>query len=122
MLETFTTLGPGGKDHLWLWEQFKEPSFALRVHPGHDLLLRLISPEERVWFITEDWDGAKKDDNFWVFEGEAGAVQAVLEELPLFEYDVVDQNCAWLLCENHHNLLIGVGRPMVDRMKGLASA
>ncbi len=69
VLESFTTLGAGGEDRLWLWEDFKEPRYALPAKPGHALLSRLVSPRQRVWFIAEDWDRHKREGNFWVFEG-----------------------------------------------------
>nr|WP_180969996.1 DUF6756 family protein [Deinococcus planocerae] len=48
-------------------------------------------------------------------------MKAVLDELFLFEYYIVDKGYGWLLCETHHNMLIGVGQLIVERMQATAS-
>jgi hypothetical protein len=38
-----------------------------------------------------------------------------------FEYYIVSKKFEWLLCENHHDILIAVGQPMVEKMERLLS-
>lgn len=120
ILDTFTTLGSREKNHLWLWENFKEPRYVIPAEPNHDLLGSLTNSGQRVWLVVEDWDGNKKDGNYWVFEGRIEAIEAVLKESFFFEYYIVEKNYAWLLCETHHNMLVGVGETVVEAMKAIS--
>lgn len=119
ILETFTVYGVRGQDHAWLWEGFKGEHYAISLpSPStHDWLTHLVSSEERVWFFVEDWQGDKHDGNYWLFEGRIATIKAVLDELFHFEYYIVNKDLRWLLCETHHNVLIGVGQFMVDRLR-----
>lgn len=124
ILETFTVYGTRGRDRTWLWEGFKGEAHAVGLPrpEGHLWLGRLVAPDERVWFMTEDRTGRKRDGRHWLFEGRSDAVVAVLGELFLFEYAVVAKDYGWLLCETHHNVLIAVGPSMVERLRRLEDA
>ncbi|MFD1733286.1 DUF6756 family protein [Deinococcus malanensis] len=124
ILNTFTTYGSRGRDQFWLWEGFKgEQAHAMLPEPlDPALLLQFVAPDERVWFVTEDWGGTKRDGHYWVFEGQTRAITQLLQELFAFEYYLVAKDFSWLLCENHHNTLIGVGPTMVSRVRAFESA
>ncbi|GAA0498846.1 hypothetical protein GCM10008937_02540 [Deinococcus depolymerans] len=68
-----------------------------------------------MWLVLEDWTGTKRQDPFWLSEGTARAAAAAVAEVPFCEYYVVHRNFRWLLCENHHGVLITTaglpGRP-----------
>lgn len=119
ILETFTVYGSQGRDRPWLWEGFKGERYAVYLGEpeGYRWLPRLLPPDERVWLMTEDWDGQKRNGHYWVFEGRVGTIEAVLGKLFAFEYYIVAKNFEWLLCENHHNALIGVGSRMIGRLQ-----
>ena len=119
ILTTFTHYGALGRNKLWLWEGFKGETHAvpLSAPVGYRCLDRLIPADERVWLVVEDWNGDKRDGQYWLFEGRVATVRAVLEEVFPFEYYVVDKHYDWLLCETHHNVLIAVGQSMVDRLR-----
>lgn len=119
ILETFTVYGAQGRDHPWLWEGFKGEHYAvyLDAPEGYRWLPRLLPPDERVWLLTEDWERRKRDGHYWVFEGRVGTIEAVLGELFAFEYYIVDKKFEWLLCKNHHNVLIGVGSHIIERLQ-----
>lgn len=78
-------------------------------------LEQLIPASESVWFIAEA-RGKKHVGNFWLYEGEVSAICAVLRECPAFEYYVVEKKMRWLVCENHHNVLIASGEPMASSL------
>ncbi|WP_202630522.1 DUF6756 family protein [Deinococcus alpinitundrae] len=87
ILEAFTSYGAQGRDRLWLWEGFKGEQYTLHLkEPKGYRLLWLVPPDEQVYLLTEDWGRQKHDGNYWVFEGRAGAIEAVLRELFAFEY------------------------------------
>ena len=79
----------------------------------------LIDEKESVWFVIEDDSVEKEQDHYWLYEGKIQAIISVLQELPGTEYYVVSKKLEWILCENHHNLLIGSGKLIFDKMKSL---
>jgi hypothetical protein len=54
--------------------------------------------------------------NFWLYESRINPVCAVLSECPAFEYYILPRKMDWLLCENHHNLIIGSGEAIVSKL------
>ena len=121
ILEKFTTLGKAGLSSLWWWESFREPVSWLKLEDAPSVLERLVSPDEYVWFVAED-NGGKQRGNFWLYEGKIRPIVSVLGELFHFEYYIVSKKLEWLLCENHHNILMGVGQPAIERMAALTPA
>jgi hypothetical protein len=97
---------------LWWWNGYlKGPVYSVLL-PGWpaDALPKLIPLHEQVWFIAED-------DKFWLFEGNVESIQKVLAESHAFEYYIVSKKYEWLLCENHHDVLFGVGEIIVEKLK-----
>jgi len=123
ILETFTRFGSQGKNQMWLWEGFKGRTEVLQVehNNGPNCLARLLAMEDRVWFIAEDWEGDKKSGNFWIFEGQVAAITSVLREIHAFEYYLVAKDFSWLICENHHDQIIGIGKPVDEKIRNLRS-
>lgn len=121
ILKKFTTLGKEGLSFAWLWEHFKEPLFSVRLPDGWKYLQEIIEPitvpEETFWFIAEDEHRTKANGNFWLYEGKIKAIAAVIGEMYGFEYYIVQKKLNWLLCETHHEILIGVGEPIIKGMK-----
>jgi len=120
IIDHFTTLGRKGWNAPW-WDHFKGVEIGIHTTDAYKLLPELVPSEERVWFVAEDWGRNKRDGGFWLFEGKIQAIVSVLGEMFGFEYYVVSKKFEWLLCENHHDILIGVGQPMVDKMRELKS-
>lgn len=102
----------------WWWDSnFKGSVHAvvLAEHP-FKILNKLIPLQEQVWFIAvESWG----KDKFWLFEGDIQAIQRVIGESSAFEYYIVSKKYEWLLCENHHNVLYGVGDSVIEKLKQL---
>lgn len=114
-----TSLPKSAAKALWWWESLREP--VATIQPTAPLqALRLIVPRgEVVWFVIEEITNAKKQSNFWLYESTVDAICAVLGELPHVEYYVVSKKCDWLICENHHGLLIASGDEMAPRLSSL---
>ena len=101
----------------WWWEHF--PS-SVSVHvpdvAGWKLLNDLVpDADERVWFIAEDFVAP----GYSVWEASVRDSQNVIAECYQFEYSLIQQRLAWLVCENHHCVLIAVGNPVEDRLQSL---
>lgn len=97
---------------LWWWDGYlKGPVHAVLL-PGWpvDALNKLIPLHEKVWFIAED-------DKFWLFEADVESIQQVLAESYAFGYYIVSKKYEWLLCENHHDVLFGVGETIIEKLK-----
>jgi hypothetical protein len=110
-----TTLGKKGTSTLWLWGSLREPVAYLQPTDPVALLECLVPARASVWFVAEAVS-PKKFGNFWLYESTIEPICAVLRALPHFEYYVVGKNCEWLLCENHHGMLIASGEPMASKL------
>ena len=68
---------------------------------------------EQVWFIVED----DSLPFYPVYDTTSAAIRAVIAECYGFEYYIVQREFEWLLCETHHNRMIGVGRVVEERLR-----
>lgn len=93
----------------WLWSHLKCHGASIQTNNGLRYLDSLVNPETKVWLLVEDWDRTKKQGNYWVFEGKYGAIVSILNNMHGIEYYIVDQKFKWMILENHHDVLIGVG-------------
>ncbi|WP_089836165.1 DUF6756 family protein [Chitinophaga filiformis] len=67
----------------------------------------IVDRNEKVWFVAGD---TKRDaSKLWLFEGEIEPIQQVIGQLHHFEYYLVSKKYEWLLTENRHGTLIGLG-------------
>jgi hypothetical protein len=97
----------------WWWEHFpKSESAHLPNGAALQRLLEVVpDPDERVWFIAEDFVAPQ----YSVWEATVRDIQATLLECYGFEYYLVQKDFRWLVCENHHEMLIGVGDEVEER-------
>lgn len=102
----------------WSWVNFKEESFGLGNLPVKPFyfLDKLVPKEESVWFIAEE-DYYKS--KFWLYEGKINAIQKIIENTYGYEYYIASKKNKWLLCENHHEVLIGTGGYIINKLKNL---
>jgi hypothetical protein len=116
IIDKFTTLDRKGVNQRWLWDSFKTPRRSMPLDDATTVLKELVPITETVWFIAEDARRNKRYGNYWVYEGKIGPIVGVIRETHYFEYYVVSKKFEWLLCENHHDILMAVGQPMVDQL------
>jgi hypothetical protein len=57
----------------------------------------------------------ERQRTFWLYEGRINAIISILKELSFEEYYIVSKKLEWILCENHHNLLIGSGKHIMKK-------
>jgi hypothetical protein len=87
------------------------------VNNGWKLLTTLTpDPNEHVWFVAED----DQLPFYPVFDATPKAAEQVIGQCFGFEYYLIAKDMTWLLCENHHDYLIGVGDPVATRLAQLA--
>jgi hypothetical protein len=100
----------------WWWESFKGPKLIIdfKNDSAFIFLNQILDKDEKVWFVSCDseYDPSK----FWLFQGYIEPIQKIIGEKPAFEYYLVSKKYEWLLCENGHGELIGLGN-MIPKMK-----
>jgi len=105
----------------WWWENLKKDSISLSF-PNNDAwkyLQVIIDKNEKVWFVAGD---TKRDSaKLWLFEGKIEQIQQIIGQLYHFEYYLVSKKYEWLLAENHHGALIGLGT-IKDELLSLSRA
>lgn len=103
----------------WWWEDFREPGVARRFHEG-DGWKRIpgIVPDcmERIWFMAEDGRVAP----YRVYETTPETASALVGECSGFEYYLVAKNLSWLICENHHHVVIAIGDQVEQQLAASA--
>jgi hypothetical protein len=102
----------------WWWSSFKGPEYDLHFTNGqaYECLDKLIDAREQVWFVASD--SRRESNKFWLFQGRIQGIQSVLREHYAFEYYIVSKKYEWLLCENHHDILIGL-KSIIPKMEAL---
>jgi hypothetical protein len=104
---------PHGQPHWW-WEHFPA---GTGVHfsngDGWQYLTKIVPhAEERGWFIAEDFVAPE----YSVWEASVRDIQAVIGECYGFEFYVIQKQLEWLVCENHHDVVVAVGREVEEKL------
>jgi hypothetical protein len=113
-LDRFT----GGRDVRWWWEWFTLPDASKKFDDGSGFrrLKEIIpNPEESLWLVAED----DQLPFYPVYETTAGAAEAVIGECYGFEYYLIPKDLSWIVCENHHDVVIAAGTPVGQRLREL---
>lgn len=99
--ERFLKQGKRDLNKIWLWNEFRN---EIKSSQPADVILELTSrlePQDCFWFIASDESG-----KYWVAESNGSSIITVLREMYAFEYYILDRKMTWILCENHHGMLI----------------
>ncbi|MDX2241287.1 MAG: DUF6756 family protein [Leptolyngbyaceae cyanobacterium bins.302] len=119
IVEYFTVSGKKTLTYNWWWDSFnfKEPCITYNPESGYpeELLPHLIPAEELVWFVATD--SGRQRNKFWLCEGTIKAIAQVIANSYSFEYYLASKKFRWLLCVNHHDILIAVGEEMVNKLQ-----
>jgi len=99
----------------WWWEHFS--SYAAVDFPAGDAWQHITEfvpdANEESWFIVED----DSLPFYPVYGATPSAIHAVIAECYSFEYYIVQRELQWLLCETHHNRMIGVGTVVEQKLR-----
>ena len=119
IFSTFCNIQSHKDNFNWLWEDFKLDTYSVRFDRNwpFDSLLQLIDNSEKVWlFVNESVNEGTK---FWFYDGQIKTIVFVLGESSVDEVYIASKNYDWLLCINHHDVLIATGVYMPDKLKQL---
>ncbi|GHN00431.1 hypothetical protein WSM22_19200 [Cytophagales bacterium WSM2-2] len=103
----------------WIWENLKVDNLGIATDgQPYQLLDKLIDPGVDLFLFLNETVNEK--DKFWIYEGRVEAVKKVIEEtIGIDEVIIIDKKYNWILCVNHHDVVIVGGQLMVDRLKNL---
>ena len=103
---------------IWLWDQLKNDKIVAALNCAswpEQHLTALIDANELVLLFVNS------SHRFWWYEGNMKAIYQILEECTqLDEVNVVSKKYEWLLCCTHHDVLVGCGETIVEKMEVLA--
>ena len=116
---TFCTLTYPTKRPIWLWTNFKLDTFSLsNLDDRPELYLdKLVNHVETVWYVVSET--INEENKFWFYEGKIKSIQTVIDETSFNELYVVSKKYEWLICINHHDILIATGIEMPDKLRKL---
>jgi len=105
-------------DRRW-WEDFRQAFFLFEDFDKPFEHLNEIMPdvEAKVWLVVED----DNEPFYPVYDVKPDIIGQIIGECFAFEYYIIDKNKEWLLCENHHNTLIGIGDKLRERNRNRLS-
>lgn len=98
---TFLVHGEKDLEKIWLWESFKEPYTSFQPENSISELRSLLKTTEKYFFIASDEDG-----KYWVMEGTGNSIVCLVSNGFCFEYYITNKSISWLLCENHHGVMV----------------
>ena len=104
---------------VWLWEHFKLGTFSVSTeHKPYLYLDKLIDDTETVWFFVNET--VNEADKFWFYQGQVKAIQTIIAEACYIdELYLVSKKYDWLLCINHHDILVATEQTMPGKLRQL---
>ncbi len=110
LANTFLYHGNRSLERIWLWDSIKEPYISYQPDDAILELKALLKPADFYWFIASDEDG-----KYWVLEGTGKSIIRALSGMRCFEYYITDKEVSWLVCENHHGMMVLKGPIETER-------
>ncbi len=117
--QTFCKLTHYKSRPIWLWEYFKLDTASVSTEQRPYLYLdKLIDNNETVWFFINET--VKENHKFWFYQGQVKPIQKIIAESSYIdELYLVSKKYDWLLCINHHEIIIATGQTMPEKLKQL---
>lgn len=104
-----------GGDRRWWWESFLKPSESVQFSDGKgfERITDIVpNKKENVWFVAEE----DQLPFYPIYEATPETIQKVIGECYGFEYYIIPKSKEWLLCENHHDYVVGVGELVLSKL------
>ena len=97
-----------GLKSTWLWEDIKTEVFVIACEHDPYAKLDFLAKKDELFyfFVNETINEATK---YWYYEGNIKAIINIIGNTGLNEYYLVSKKYDWLLCVNHHDIVIGAG-------------
>lgn len=119
--QTFCKLTHHKSRPVWLWNYFKLETYSISIEQYPYVYLdKLIDSKESVWFFVNET--VNEVNKFWFYQGQIKPIQIITEQSSYIdELYIVSKKYDWLLCINHHEILITTGHIMPDRLRQLTN-
>jgi hypothetical protein len=105
----------------WPWAQptdhMPEAALAFEYAELATYLPSLIDRNEKCFVFFEGV--AREQTKFWWYECCTETLLAVMDELWGCEIGIMDKHYRWLLMLTHHDILVGIGTPVAERLQRL---
>lgn len=117
--QTFCKLTHYKSRPIWLWEHFKLDTFSITIEQNPYIYLnKLIDDNETVWFFVNET--VNETDKYWFYQGQVKYIQTIIAEaFYIDEFYLVSKKYDWLICINHHDVLIATGLTMPEKLRQL---
>lgn len=105
-----------GGDRRWWWEAFKQPSEYITFDEGtgfEELVELVPDSTEEIWFVVED----DKLPHYPIYEASTDNITKIIGECFAYEYYLIPKDKSWLLCETHHNSIVGIGTEVISKIE-----
>ena len=105
-----------GRDRRWWWESFKKPSKSINFQNGlgfKELVSIVPNAEEIIWFVVED----DQSPYYPIYEASTTDIVKIIGECFAYEYYLIPKDKRWLVCETHHNSIVGVGNEVISNIE-----
>jgi len=105
-----------GGDRRWWWESFKESSKSILFENGlgfQELIDIVPDPDEVVWFVVED----DQSPFYPIYEASTLNIVKIIGECFAYEYYLIPKDKRWLICETHHNSIVGIGSEVISSIE-----
>lgn len=102
-------------DSIWWWTVYKDTnSYSIHFQKGNafEALDDLLPSDKNYWFVASEENG-----KYWLYESKIESIQWLIANMHAFEYYIIDKKHEWILCENHHDMLIGVGHELINKLR-----
>lgn len=110
LANNFLSHGKKSLDRIWLWDSIREPYTSYQPKDGVEEMSSFLSETDSYWFIASDEDG-----KYWVLRGTGKSIVSALSETRYFEYYITNKEITWLICENHHGVIVLKGTIASER-------
>lgn len=112
----FTKLGHKAENYFWINNYIEN---AIFYRPGTQresifILKSIIPSDEKIWLIGLETKNEKP--KYWLFEGDAESIIAILDEMYIFDFYLVSKKYQWIFTEEHSGVLIASGDPVATKL------
>ena len=116
--EQFTSLGKRATQYSWMNHDLKGDVVSFmpkREEDVPEILKSIIPDNSKLWFISATTKNEKP--KYWLYESDLSSAVAIIYNMYLFDFYLVDKKYNWLISEEHHGVLVSVGEPVASNLE-----
>ncbi len=92
---------------VWWWQSLvpDKPCMTYQAAGSGFQVIPRVCPDESTWLVVTD----DRETGWSVYEASPTDIASILGECRAFEYFVASKSARWIVFENHHDMIIGMG-------------